>query len=196
MTLRSCWSLPILFLHTFSIHNPVIKQCTRLIIFFFLSFFKCFEVCSSVVLWEIMPVSTLFQYAYDMTISFIGWDDRNTRENLPQVIDIIISFHIYLFLCPFISCKSNRPQFYYFWGIRQVTLKISILKIACWLLINVKWAIFQPYHGENKIHFHERSMMSALYQANRLSLICIVLQQSAGRHLSTGTHLDSEPRPV
>ena len=151
----------------------------------------------NIVLWEIMPVSTLFQYTYDMTISFIGWDDRNTRENLPQVIDIIMSFHIYLFLCPFISCKSNRPQFCYFWGIRQVTLKISMLKIACWLLINVEWAIFRPYHGENKIHFHERSMMSALYQANRLSLICIVLQQSAGRHLSTGTHyLDSEPQPV
>jgi hypothetical protein len=104
---------------------------------------------------------------------------------------------IFIYLCPFISCKSNRPQFCYFWGIRQVTLNISMLKIACWLLINVKWAIFQPYHGENKIHFHERSMMSALYQANRLSLICIVLQQSAGRHLSTGTHyLDSEAQPV
>ena len=40
MTLRSCWSLPILFLHTFSIHNPVIKQCTRLIIFLFLNVLK------------------------------------------------------------------------------------------------------------------------------------------------------------
>ena len=101
----------------------------------------------------------------------------------------------YLFIS--VSCKSNRPQFCYFWGIPHVTLKIFMLKIACWLLINIKWAIFQPYHGENKIHFHERSMMSALYQANRLSLICIVLQQSAGIHLSTGTHYpDSEPQLV
>ena len=31
-----------------------------------------------------------------------------------------------------------------------------------WLLINAMWAIFQPYHGKNKLHFNE--MMSARYQ--------------------------------
>jgi len=29
-----------------------------------------------------------------------------------------------------------------------------------WLLFNAKWAIFQRYHGKNKLHFDE---MFALY---------------------------------
>jgi alkylation response protein AidB-like acyl-CoA dehydrogenase len=31
------------------------------------------------------------------------------------------------------------------------------------LLLNAKWAIFQLYHGENKLHFDEMMMIFALY---------------------------------
>ena len=30
-----------------------------------------------------------------------------------------------------------------------------------WLLFNIKWEVFQLYHGDNKLHFEE--MISALY---------------------------------
>jgi hypothetical protein len=32
-----------------------------------------------------------------------------------------------------------------------------------WLLFNANWAIFQLYHGENKLIFNEMMMRSALY---------------------------------
>jgi len=32
-----------------------------------------------------------------------------------------------------------------------------------WLLCNAKWTICQLYHGENKLHFDEIMMMSALH---------------------------------
>jgi hypothetical protein len=41
---------------------------------------------------------------------------------------------------------------------------IKIHKILSeWLLFNTNGAIFQLYHGENKLHFDEMMMMSALY---------------------------------
>ena len=36
------------------------------------------------------------------------------------------------------------------------------------MLLTAKWVIFQPYHGENKLHFDEKMMMSALYWTNTL----------------------------
>jgi hypothetical protein len=45
-----------------------------------------------------------------------------------------------------------------------------------WLLFNAKWAIFQPNHDENMLHFDEMTMMmSTLYYTNMLSWISIVL---------------------
>jgi hypothetical protein len=44
-----------------------------------------------------------------------------------------------------------------------------------WLLFNANSAIFQLYHGENKLIFNEMMMRSALYQTNTLSWIFIVL---------------------
>ena len=44
-----------------------------------------------------------------------------------------------------------------------------------WLLVNAKWVIFQPYHGDNKLHFDEMMLLSTLYLTNMLSLIFIVL---------------------
>jgi hypothetical protein len=35
-----------------------------------------------------------------------------------------------------------------------------------WLLFNAKWAIIKLYHGENKLHFNEKMMMSAVNQTN------------------------------
>ena len=46
------------------------------------------------------------------------------------------------------------------------------------LLLYAKRAIFQPYHGESKLHFNEMMMMSALYQTNMLTVF--VFLNSAG----------------
>ena len=43
------------------------------------------------------------------------------------------------------------------------------------MLFNANSAIFQPYHGENKLSFNEMMMMPALYYTNTLSWILIVL---------------------
>jgi len=32
-----------------------------------------------------------------------------------------------------------------------------------WLVLNAKWAIFQTYHCENKLHFNEMMMLFSLY---------------------------------
>jgi hypothetical protein len=47
--------------------------------------------------------------------------------------------------------------------------------VSEWLLVNANSAIFQLYHGENKLIFNEMMMRSALYKTNALSWICIVL---------------------
>ena len=44
-----------------------------------------------------------------------------------------------------------------------------------WVLIVAKWAIFQLHHSENKFNFNEIMTMSAMYQTNTLSWICIEL---------------------
>jgi hypothetical protein len=42
-------------------------------------------------------------------------------------------------------------------------------------LFNANLAIFQPYHGENKLIFLEMMMRSALFFTNTLSWVFIVL---------------------
>ena len=44
-----------------------------------------------------------------------------------------------------------------------------------WLLVNANSAMFQLYHGENKLIFNEMMMRSALFKTNMLSWILIVL---------------------
>ena len=44
-----------------------------------------------------------------------------------------------------------------------------------WLLLNVNSAMFQLYHGENKLIFNEMMKRSALYETNTLSGIFIVI---------------------
>jgi hypothetical protein len=55
------------------------------------------------------------------------------------------------------------------------TLTLFIIGVSEWLLVNANSAIFQLYHGENKLIFNEMMMRSALYKTNALSWICIVL---------------------
>jgi hypothetical protein len=43
-----------------------------------------------------------------------------------------------------------------------------------WVIVNAKLAIYQIYHGKNKLQFNEM-MMSTLYYTNTISWIFIVL---------------------
>jgi hypothetical protein len=36
------------------------------------------------------------------------------------------------------------------------------LRRSEWVILDTKWAIFQLYHGENKLHFDETIMISSL----------------------------------
>ena len=40
---------------------------------------------------------------------------------------------------------------------------LNELKFKVWLLFNANSAIFQPYHGENKLIINEMMMRSVLY---------------------------------
>jgi hypothetical protein len=48
-------------------------------------------------------------------------------------------------------------------------------RVSEWLLLSANSAIFQLYHGENRLIFNEMMMRFALFQTNTLSWICIVL---------------------
>ena len=45
----------------------------------------------------------------------------------------------------------------------------NIVEVREWLLFNANSAIFQLYHGENKIIFNEMMMRLALYQTSTLA---------------------------
>jgi hypothetical protein len=47
--------------------------------------------------------------------------------------------------------------------------------VSEWVLFNANSAIFQLYHGENKLIFNEMMMRSAVYWNNTLSWIVLVL---------------------
>jgi hypothetical protein len=57
-----------------------------------------------------------------------------------------------------------------------------------WLFFNANPAIFQLYHGENKLIFKEMMTRSVLYYTNRLSWILIVLA-----HWSNRNQIDMSP---
>jgi hypothetical protein len=50
-------------------------------------------------------------------------------------------------------------------------IKIKKLWVLYWVMFSINSAIFQPYHGENKLIFNEMMMRSALYYTNKLSWI-------------------------
>ena len=58
-----------------------------------------------------------------------------------------------------------------------------------WLLFSSKWAIFQLYHGDDKLHFDE--IISALWNFYNDSSL---KQQSAGRHVVPLWHIILIPR--
>jgi hypothetical protein len=64
-----------------------------------------------------------------------------------------------------------------------------------WVIVVFKAnsAIFQLYHGENKLIINEMMMKSTLYQTNMLSLVLYsassLKQQSAGRHVAPLGHI-------
>jgi hypothetical protein len=60
--------------------------------------------------------------------------------------------------------------------------------VSEWLLFNANSAIFQLYHGENKLIFNEMMIRSALFQTNKLSWICIALA-----HWNNSLRIDMSP---
>ena len=57
----------------------------------------------------------------------------------------------------------------------DILLTPTSIKRSEWLLFNANSAIFQLYHGVNKLIFNEMIMLFALYYTNTLSWIFIVL---------------------
>jgi hypothetical protein len=47
-------------------------------------------------------------------------------------------------------------------GSNQLFFSMALYHVNIWLLFNAMWAIFQFYHGKNKVHFDELMMMSVL----------------------------------
>jgi hypothetical protein len=60
--------------------------------------------------------------------------------------------------------------------------------VSEWLLFNANPAIFQLYHGENKLIFNEMMMRSGLSNTNTLSSIFIVLA-----HQNNSLRVDMSP---
>jgi hypothetical protein len=59
-------------------------------------------------------------------------------------------------------------------SLHQLIATIISERVIERLLFNTKWAIFQLYHGENKLHFNEL-MKAVLHYSNTLGWIFIVL---------------------
>ena len=60
-------------------------------------------------------------------------------------------------------------------GIYGTVMCIASTTTSEWLLFNANSAIFQLYHGENRLICNEMIMRSTLYEINRLSWMFIVL---------------------
>jgi hypothetical protein len=64
--------------------------------------------------------------------------------------------------------------------------------VSGWLLFNANSAIFQLYHGENKLIFNEMMMRSALHQTNTPSWTFIVLaHRNNGPQIDMSLHSDT-----
>ena len=69
-----------------------------------------------------------------------------------------------------------------------------ILLVSEWLLFNANSAIYQLYHGENKLIIDEMMTRSALYKTNTLHELYFhsassLKQHSAGRHVAPLGHI-------
>jgi hypothetical protein len=61
--------------------------------------------------------------------------------------------------------------------------------VITWLLFNANSAIFQLYHGVNKLVFNEMMMRSALYLVGFFHSASSLKQQSADRHVTLLGHI-------
>ena len=94
-----------------------------------------------------------------------------------------------------VSEWNNMSTIMYQWIVVSMKYKNSTkcVRVSELLLFNAKWAIFQLYHGENKLHFNEMMM------TNMVSWIFIVLahwintQWFVGRHVAPLGHITCIP---
>ena len=88
--------------------------------------------------------------------------------------------------------SPDHPKLYLYYNSSSSTNdyenKFSFWYLSEWLLLNANSAIFQLYHGENKLIFNEMMMRFALYQINTLSWIFIVLA-----HWNNSPRIDMYP---
>ena len=127
-------------------------------LFFFLFFLNCFEVCSSVVLWNIQcnasfNIISVYIWHSILLVETIGIHGKISLKSLTSLCRFIV-----IYFCVLSYLANQTDHNFIILGIRRATLKISaphfrMLKIVCWLLFNAKWAIFQSFHGENKLTF-------------------------------------------
>ena len=89
------------------------------------------------------------------------------------ILALWLGQYIMLFLCTqynFVIC--GRSEFF-----SNYSNKASCYYIAEWLrewlLFNVKWVIFQPYYGENKLHFHSDSYQYDFYHQIHFFSSCL-----------------------
>jgi hypothetical protein len=74
------------------------------------------------------------------------------------------------------QCEYRIKRWIWFgWWEEAVCTYIFTIGVSEWLLFNANSAIFQLYHGENKLIINEMMMRSTLYYTNMLSWIFIVL---------------------
>jgi hypothetical protein len=71
---------------------------------------------------------------------------------------------------------------------------VKLKGISRWLLFNANSALFQLYHGQNKLIFNEMMMRSAMYLTNTFGWIFIVLSHWKNRpRIDISPHSDTYP---
>jgi hypothetical protein len=101
----------------------------------------------------------------------VGGFSSNKTDNITDIL-LKVTLHI-ITLTPCNQCLSQLQ-----------------LWVSEWLLLSGNSAIFQVYHGENKLIFNEMMMRSALYKTNTRSWIFVVLAQ-----WNTSFRIDRSPKP-
>jgi hypothetical protein len=87
----------------------------------------------------------------------VGGFSTNKTDNITDIL-LKVTLHI-ITLTPCNQCLSQLQ-----------------LWVSEWLLLSGNSAIFQVYHGENKLIFNEMMMRSALYKTNTRSWIFVVFE--------------------
>jgi len=99
-------------------------------------------------------------------------DLHTTRQLFILSVAFILVYLWKFFLCPNVKirvsgCTVGEPPPAPFFPL--------VIWVSEWFLLNTNSAIFQLYHGENKLIFNEMMMMFALFSSNKLSWNFIVL---------------------